>query len=143
MEKNKNIHWLAPVSMLGALAAGTLTAGGHHLFYSHLDGREASSGNIFGSPISRQEANIAIGTAFAFLVKSSLVFALSIAFAQLFWREAKYAVTTPTLARLDSMYSTMYNIFGLCSVPMWFRYPLLALVGASAWYVSCTIVTYF
>lgn len=133
MGNNTTPHWLAPVSMLAALAGGVVLAGGHHLFYRHLEGRAASTGNVFGSSISMQQANIAIGTAFAFLVKSALVFAMSIAFAQLFWREARHAVESPSLARLDSMYSAFDNIVGLCTIPLWLRYPLLVIVAAAAW----------
>jgi hypothetical protein len=37
-----------------------------------------------GSPVSKQQVNIAIGTAFSFLVKASLTFAVGLAFVQVF-----------------------------------------------------------
>lgn len=133
MSKTTHPHWLAPVTMLGALAAGILLAAGHHLFYSHLEGQAVSTTSVLGSSVTQQELNIAIGTAFAYLVKSCLLSAMAVAFVQLFWREARYAVEAPTLEKLDDMYSAFFNVAGLLSVPLWMKYPLLVLVAVLAW----------
>ena len=127
------IHWLAPVSMLSTLGGAVVLVVGHHLFYQSLDGRPVSSGAVFGSTISKQQANISIGLAFAFVIKASLVFTMSIAFSQLFWREATVASSPPTLASLDVMYSAFENIMSLLSIKHLRRYPLLPLVGTIAW----------
>ena len=120
MKQQTSIHWLAPASMLGGLAAGVLFAGGHHLFYSSLDGKPVTNGFLFGSSISKQETRVSIGLAFAFLVKACLVFSMSVAFVKLFWREAKAPNPrhVPTLARLDSLHFVFNNIFALVDVRM-------------------------
>ena len=133
MTKRTRIHWLAPASMLGALAGGILFVGGHHLFYRHLEGSPVSTGSFFGSVVSKQEMTIAIGTAFAFLVKASLVISMSVAFAQLFWREATASGSFPTFASLDSIHSAFNNIFTLLDPRTWLRYPLLLLIATTAW----------
>ena len=128
-------HWLAPASMLSALAAGILFASGHHLFYRSLDGQPVSHGALFGSSISKQEANVSIGLAFAFLVKACLVFSMSVAFVQHFWREAKapHPRHLPTLAKLDSLHSAFNNVWTLVDVRVWVRSPLPFLIAALAW----------
>ena len=130
----RTIHWLAPAFMLGALAVGILFAGGHHLFYQSLHGSPVSTASFFGSPISKQEANTAIGTLFAFLVKACLVFAMSVAFTQLFWKETQASHRLPTLARLDSVHVAFDNILTLLNIRIWWNYPLLLLIATSAWY---------
>lgn len=91
MVRTKEINWLAPASMMGALLAGVLFAVGHHLFYQVLAGKTARTATRFsflGLDISRQEASIAIGTALAFLTKGCLVYAVVAAYIQAFWKEA-------------------------------------------------------
>lgn len=135
MKDHKTIHWLAPASMIGALAIGVLFAGGHHLFYRSLNNKPVSHGALFGSSISKQEANVSIGLAFAFLVKVCLVFSMSVAFVQLFWREAKAPLPRhiPTLAWLDSLHSAFNNVWALVDVRVWVRSPLPFLIAALAW----------
>lgn len=131
-----NIHWLAPASMLGAWIAGALFAAGHHLFYQYLDGKPASAAGFYlmGSSISDQEVNTAIGTAFAYVVKAFLVFAMSTAFVQVFWKEAMARNAAPrTLAKLDATFSAFYNVHALFNVPVWFRFPVLLALAGTAW----------
>ena len=155
--KLAQIHWIAPASMLGGWTIGILFAAGHHLFYQYvkpigislpclgnllnllsrnLNGKTASTTGFFllGSSISDQEANTAIGTAFAYLVKACLVFAMSIAFVQVFWSGAKAQTTTPrTLARLDATFSAFYDVPVLFNVPIWLRFPVLLSLAGTAW----------
>ena len=119
--------------MFAALACAGALAIGHHFFYKSLEGNPVSNGSVFGSPISKQQANISIGLAFAFVIKASLVFAMSISFSQLFWREATDISSRPTLARLDAMHSAFDNVISLFKVKHLWRYPLIPLVGLTAW----------
>ena len=139
MAAKTTIYWLAPASMIASLVLGLLFASGHHLFYQSLNGTKVSTGPFLGSPISKQAANTAIGTAPAFLVKASLVLAVSSSFVQLFWRTTRVycACGPPTLAQLDSLYSVLHSIIALLNVALWWRCPLLLLTAAVAWYVSC------
>lgn len=121
--------------MLGGLAVGVLIAGGHHLFYSSLDSKPVTHGFLLGSSISKQEANVSIGLVFAFLVKACLVFSMSVAFVQLFWREAKAPNPRhlPTLSRLDSLHSVFNNILALVDIRVWLKSPLPFMIAALAW----------
>ena len=137
MAKFSSLHWLAPATMLGALITGILFAVGHHVFYQSLDKTPVSTNafTLFGSTISTQEANIAVGTALAFLVKASLGLAISIAFVQIFWQSARAhnGAQPPTLGQLDSAFCAMDNIFTMFNLRLWWKYPLLLLLALMAW----------
>lgn len=135
MTKYGNVHWLAPASMFGGLVAAALLAVGHHLFYNGLSGTRVVEDAVFGTSISRQQANIAIGTALAFLFQALLVFVVSVAFIQGFWREVRvrHKTTRPTLGLLDSAFSSFSNFITLFNVSIWWRYPLLLLLALTAW----------
>ena len=114
---------------------GVVFAGGHHLFYSSLDGTPVEEGSILGSSVSKQQFNVSVGLAFAFLVKACLIFSMSVAFVQLFWREAKapHPRHVPTLARLDTLHGVFNNVWALVDVRVWLRSPLPFLIAALAW----------
>lgn len=138
MAKATGIHWFTPTCMLGYLIAGALFATGHHLFYLRLNGTEVSTTPYLGLPVSHQEVSIAIGTAFAFLAKAALVLAMSLAYVQLFWHEAKppRSRKAPTLGALDWTYSALDNLLVFFNLPLWWRVPSLQLLAAAVWYVK-------
>lgn len=134
MGRCDGIHWLAPALMLGSLLIGILFAIGHHLFYLSLSGTVASETMILGS-ITYQQANTATGTAFAFIAKSSLVFAVAIAFVQVFWRtvdERQYASPT-TIQHIDILYSSLNNVFALSNALVWSKRLTLLCLVSMAW----------
>ena len=130
------IHWVAPATIVGALLAGVALALGHHLFYASLNKTTVSPDtlSVLGSSISRQELNIAAGTALAFLAKASFVLSVSVSFMQLFWAKAKSR--PKTLANLDHLYSALGNLLTLSNLPLWWAYPLLLVTAVAAWYVA-------
>lgn len=83
---NRHIHWVTPTNISATLLAGIAFALGHHFFYARLSGQNAPTGSyeFAGSRPSKQQVNIAVGTAFAFLVKSILAIAVGISYTQLF-----------------------------------------------------------
>jgi len=115
--------------MISALLAGVVFAVGHHLFYHGLAGHAVSDhyGKGFGSSVSAQEINIAIGTAFAFLVRACLVLAVSTAYIQAFWRAAKarQSEMNLTVAQLDAAFSALTNLLAFAKGPLWLRNPVL------------------
>lgn len=119
--------------MLGALAGGSIFAVTHHLFYYFLDGKNADQSYSI-SNVSSQEISIALGTALAFLVKACLVFAVSVAFVQVFWRTIN-AITavSPTLGCASSAYSASSNPFVLFNMRTWRHYPVLLFLASIAW----------
>lgn len=130
------IHWFAPACATGALFAGVLFMLGHHLFYKSLDGLPISDSMVLGFDISEQQANIAIGTAMAFLAKSCLVVAVSTGFIQLFWYAVRVEETSaaPTLDRIDALHSTLDNAFQMFNVRSWCSRPALMVLAGLTWY---------
>ena len=78
------------------------------------------------------------GTAFAFSVKACLLFAIGVAFIQVFWSVSHTFGTakTPTLGQLDSTYSARQNLWTILNPVLWWDHPLLLAVASTAWYVS-------
>lgn len=131
----RGIHWLAPASALGALAAGLLLSVGHHLFYRSLHNTPVSEGSLFGFETSQQQINIAIGTALAFLTKACMVIAISIAFVQIFWLSvhSRHSEAVPTLERIDAVYAVLENAFEMFNIRSWCSHPVLMLAAGLAW----------
>ncbi|KAK5727108.1 hypothetical protein LTR15_003000 [Elasticomyces elasticus] len=129
------IHYVAPLSMVGALLAGFVLALGHHLFYASLAGTVAPTGtyDIAGANISKQQLNTAVGTAFGFLVKSCLTITTSIAFVQAFWRAIWTSRKGPTIASLDSTYTLLSDFLGLFKPSVWLHFPVPMLLAFIAW----------
>ena len=130
MHTKNQIYFLSPISRIVALALGVVFAVAHHVFYLHLDGREADTGGyvIAGMfELSRQHLNNNAGIAFAFLVKAFLTTAVSIAFVQAFWRALLVDSSTraPKLDVVDAIYSLLSSVRSMFSVAQWWRYPLV------------------
>lgn len=111
---------------------------GHHLFYASLNGREAptQTWTIVDTDISRQQLNTAVGTAFAFVVKSALCIAVSLAFVQAFWRAVQTSKKGPTLASLDNGYLLLSNFLGLFQPSVWRNFQLPLLLAFIGWCVA-------
>jgi hypothetical protein len=137
MAKYASIHLRTPLYMLGMLLSGVLLSLGHHLFYQSLHGKPIATDEE-GAQHFSQRVNVAIGTAFAFLVKSALVVSVNMAYYQFFWKMAKQASSLtngPTLKWLDTAFSGASNALLLLKVPMWLRSPLLFAMASAIWYV--------
>ena len=121
--------------MTTALAAGSLLALGHHLFYAHLDHHEAPSGSyaFAGRTFPEQQFNLAVGTAFAFFVRTFLGIAISCAYVQLFWQSASHSKRAATLAELDWGSAGLDDVFGLFKVKYGWRYPMLVMLAVVYW----------
>lgn len=130
-------YWWTPLLMVLSSLAGVLLALGHHLFYKSLVDTPASINySIMGNQFTGQQLNIAIGTAFAFLVKVAFVLSVSTAYYQIFWRYMKRESTSnklPTLVCVDTAFSSLDDLISLLTIPLWFRYPILFLMAATAW----------
>ena len=143
MAEHVGVHWWTPSVMFLSLIFGVLFALGHHLFYNSLVNKPTGHYTIMGTRHPGQQLNIAIGTAFAFLVKAAFVLAVSTAYYQAFWKMAKQdskIEKAPTLGRLDAAFSGTTNVISLFNAPMWCRYPLLFFIAASVWSVICLIL---
>jgi hypothetical protein len=124
-----SVSWPVIITALVAFISGVLAAVGHHLFYQSLDGKPAPALDeryrIFQGSVSRQEVNVAGGTAFAFLVKAALGTAISTAYVQLFWRALMQSATRKTLSNVATMFSVLSNPVFLFKIWTWWRFPML------------------
>ncbi|CCT68153.1 uncharacterized protein FFUJ_06919 [Fusarium fujikuroi IMI 58289] len=82
-----------PWNMYVLVIIGTLFAVGHHLFYLHLDGKEAIN----------QSMMLRYGTVIAFFAKASLGTAVTIAFHQRAWRVVRFK--TARVETIDSIFT--------------------------------------
>jgi hypothetical protein len=120
--------------MLFALITGALLAIAHRLFYDGLHGRAVPSGRF--SPdigLSRQQTNIAIGTALAFAFKTCAVIATSTACVQLFWTRVAIKPCGLKLKSINTAYSVTGNLFKLFHLSEWRRFPLLFILALITW----------
>jgi hypothetical protein len=128
--------------MFLSLISGVLFALGHHFFYNSLVNKPTSTGDytIMGTQHPGQQLNIALGTAFAFLVRAAFVLAVSTAYYQAFWKMTKRKSNIErglTLGWLDAAFSGTTNVISLLNAPVWCRYPLLFPMAATVWSVIC------
>lgn len=137
MPSLRKVHWTVPSVIILGLLCGSLLSLGHHLFYHHLAGTVAPTGEyaVVGTSISRQKLNIAIGNAIAFAVKSMLTLAVGMAYGQVFWKSFKTTKEGQDLSTLDTKFSVLTNALSLAKLSVWVRYPLLFLLACIAWYV--------
>ena len=135
MATTHNVHWAVPTLATASLFSGVALALGHHLFYASLNGTSAPTGDfdIAGTRLSRQQFNTAVGTAFAFLVKSLLALAVTVAYTQAFWRAVNTSRKGQTLSTLDTLHSILDNLVGFVKLRVWWRHPLLVFLAVIAW----------
>ncbi|KAF2716058.1 hypothetical protein K431DRAFT_30342 [Polychaeton citri CBS 116435] len=135
MAKRRSIHWVIPTNSTLAFLSGCLLALGHHLFYESLNGEIVATGSyhVANSTVSKQQFNIAVGTAFAFIVKSMLAMAITVAYTQLFWRVLRKADRGVRLASADAAFSALQDITALFKVSVWWRHPMLFLIVVLFW----------
>ena len=131
--KHNGPHWRAPVVMLLSLLIGTALAIGHHAFYASLAGTAVSSDpiKVVGWTTTQQQINIAVGTAFAFVVKASLILACSTAYMQLLFG----AINRKSfrLEVLDNWFGGLNDFWSFLCMGTYWRYPLLTLAALTCW----------
>ena len=88
-------------AMLVLLLLGVLAAIGHHLFYSYLNNQVVDQAAI------PQNWGIRIGTAFSYLVKTVLVGAVAVVYAQAFWFIVRRQAFE--IGSLDDFFSLLNN----------------------------------
>jgi len=133
IKRLRDVHWIAPTTIFGALLCGILFALANHVFNSTLSGHPVPSYHlsVVGTQVSRQELNIVAGTTFAAIIKLCLGLALSTSYAQLFWHATAGRQTK--LIALDALGAVTTNALHLFRIPIWLRYPLLLLVALLTW----------
>jgi hypothetical protein len=132
----RQIHWLVPATTVISLVAGILFAVGHHRFYRSLEGTTPPLAmyHVAGSQVSGQAFNLAAGTAFAFLVRSCLAFAMALSYTQLAWFAIKRSARDNTIPDIDKATGALGNFLVLMNVLAWMKWRLLLLPALLSWY---------
>lgn len=137
MATSGGIELLTPSVMVTSFLTGIAAAIGHHFFYQGLAGTEAPDGTytVAGMSMTKQEVNLAAGTALAFIVKAAMVLTVAIAYTQLFWTFAKSASKTKgiKLSQLDATASARSNIVAFMKFPAFRSQPTLVLLALISW----------
>jgi hypothetical protein len=118
--QNRSFFW-----MILSFLSGVALSVSHHLFYAMFDGLQVDQ-----VPIS-QTWIIRTGTVFAFVIKTLLVVAVSIAFVQQQW----VALSNHhfKIRQIDTMTGVLGNAFSFLESRIWLRFPLLTLLAGVAW----------
>lgn len=137
MSKIQRVHWRPPAVMLGAFLSGILLAIGHDQFYQSLNGKTAPTDKyaVGGFAFSKQQTNLNIGSALAFLVKVCLVLASSVAYVQVFWKttDKMSAEGGVLLSKVDSMHLAYQNLLEFLTPSLWRSAPGLILIALTMW----------
>lgn len=130
-------HWKAPCLMVVTLICGVSLAYGHHRFFSSLAGHQVQSGDnaitISDMSVSQQRFNTAIGTTFAFLVKSCLTLAVTTAYVQLFWKSIGKTAQHTKISTINTLSSATSNPLNLAFLSTWIKYPVLLTLAVLPW----------
>jgi hypothetical protein len=111
----------ARMTMVIMLIFGMGLAAGHHLFYQSLAGQPPPSSvyDISGLSVrlTGQQVNLAIGSAFAVLVKAALEIAVDTAAEQASWS----AIRTQSikLASIDNLLVTRNSVWSMLDIRLW------------------------
>lgn len=98
---------------------------GHHFFYARFDGQRVDDVSVSQTWIIR------FGTGFAFVAKTFLVIATSIAFVQQQWFALLHYRFK--VRQIDTMTGVLGNAFTFLESRIWLRFPLLTLTACIAW----------
>lgn len=127
--------------MLGSLLSGLAFAIGHHFFYQSFHHQPAPTTfdemTLLGTKLSLQQFNTAVGTAFAFWVRASLVFAVGIAYLPaMMWSLSTGRDGKVDISSMNILMSALGNLLALTYFNKWWRRPVLYAIALAAWYVA-------
>jgi hypothetical protein len=110
-----------------AFVAGLAFALGHHAFYSSLDGQPVD-GHLFS-----QQINLAVGQAFAFLVRASLVISVGASYWQVFWGTVLHG--SLVISQVDAIAGMLGSILDLLNLKASTTRPMLLALALLSWMV--------
>ncbi|KAJ5494550.1 hypothetical protein N7463_010637 [Penicillium fimorum] len=125
------VGWLVPSMMVGPIFAGAIFSIGHHLYYQSLDRTRVNS-------VDQQTWAIRIGTGFAFLIKSFLVFAIGIAAAQVMWATLRRNFVK--IRAIDGMFAVLSSPLALLTPDLWICAKTLILLAIMSWLIPLTVI---
>jgi hypothetical protein len=123
----RKIHWRVPAIIILAFVAGLAFALGHHAFYSSLDGQPVNAW------LFNQQINLAVGQAFAFLVRASLVISVGTSYWQVFWGTMLHG--TLAVSQVDALAGMLGSILDLLNLKASTTRPVLIALALLSWMV--------
>lgn len=124
-----NAHWKVPTSITLAFLAALALAIGHHAFYLHLDGKPVDS----GARNFNQQVNIAIGTAFAFMIRGCLPLGVVVAYWQVFWQALLRQRKPLSLSQIDTLAGALGSLIDSMNVRAMWKHLALAAMALLLW----------
>ena len=121
------MHWRVPTVIILAFVAGLAFALGHHAFYDSLD-EQPVDGHLF-----TQQINLAVGQAFAFLVRASLVISIGASYWQVFWGTALHG--SLAVSQVDALAGMLGSILDLLNFKASATRPILLALAFLSWMV--------
>jgi len=118
--------------MFSLLLLGVFTAVGQHGFYTYLHLKLVDAVAIDQTWVIR------IGNAFSFLVKTSLVAAVGIAFWQSFWHTIRHKELP--VKSIDSVFGVLVNPLQFFDRNLLLKTPLLFIMALIAWCLPLTAI---
>ena len=119
-DQNRSFTW-----MILSLLSGVAMAVGHHIFYASFSGLLVDEASIDQTWVIR------IGSGFAFLARTLLIVATSIAFVQQQW--FTLASKPFKIRQINTLTSILGNAWLFCNSRIWLRFPLLTVSAGIAW----------
>ncbi|KAI7776108.1 hypothetical protein LA080_005833 [Diaporthe eres] len=110
--------------MAGGLILGTVTAVGHHVFATQINGHAVQSSE-------QQECYIAIVTGLAFLTRAFLTASAGLAYTQLLWHILRSK--TFTLAGVDATFSVVKDLWSFFNWELWLNGLPLVVMAMIIW----------
>ncbi|CAG8955351.1 hypothetical protein HYFRA_00011335 [Hymenoscyphus fraxineus] len=120
----RKLHWLSPIMMIGCLVSGVAFAGGHHAYYSWLDGRVVEDSR-------RQQWALNIGNGFAIYINLLLKTAVGIAFTQYLWKQLR--CLSISVSSINDAFGMGTNIFSFLNWELISNIPITAALGLLLW----------
>lgn len=120
----RRIYWKVPILLVITFFLGVAFALGHHFLYKHYDGREVGD-------TSEQEWIIRGGTALAFLTKTFLASALTMAYAQYVWLTFRKKFIT--VQAIDAVLAASHNLLSFLNGEMYWKAKTATLLALVIW----------
>lgn len=128
----RRVHWTAPVTILVSFALSIALSVSHHSFYRLLDGQAVDA--AFFS----QQENVAIGTALSFLVRVSLLTAITSVYWQIFWKTLQdKTLAVSTIDSLSGLLSALPEFFNNKAIV---ANPIITGLALLSWIVPVAII---
>lgn len=124
--------------MVILLAAGVLLMTFHHWLYTYLDGRPVTVQQKFG--ITGQKATSVLGNLIAYVARTVLAAAISIAFSQSLW--SHLSENDNSIKQINALVSCQHSPFSPSSLPAW-RLSTLFLMVVAISGTAMSIITVF